>query len=140
MHPKYKVKYKVLQPADICNALRENDAELIRKHKFFSELESSILEKGFINPILVNAGYCPKLWHRKLPAEMKADPSKILVCCKWGGSRLYIAQKHNLSVPCLISDFINRFNEPILTLPDVKLMLTNIREIVITDDGLWVKV
>lgn len=140
MHPKYKVKLKILPAAIICNALQENEHELIRKHNFFTKLEESVIKEGFINPILVNAGHCPWLWQRKLPAEMKNDSSKILVCCKWGGSRLWVAQKHNLDVPCLISDFINRFDEPSLTLSDVKGMLTDIREIVITDDGLWVKV
>lgn len=139
MHPKYKVRYKILPSHSICNALQQPPAELLRKNKFYTELEKSILEKGFINPIMINAGFCPPIDHRKLPNAMKKNPSEILVCCKWGGSRLYIAQKHNLEIPCLVSDFIDRFDEPNLTLEDVRKLLISVREIVITDVGLWAK-
>lgn len=119
--------------------MEQEPPELQRSKQFYDTLEASILEKGFINPILINAGFCPPISVRHLSREMRQDASKILVCCKWGGSRLYIAQKHKLDVPCLISDFIDRYDEPELTLSNVKSMLHSIREIVITDVGLWVK-
>lgn len=84
-----------------------------QKNQFYIKLEQSILEQGFRNPILVNAGWCPRIHDRghnqRLPLEMQADHSKILSCNTNGGSRLYIAQKHNLEIPCIISDYINRF-------------------------------
>ncbi|KKL58968.1 hypothetical protein LCGC14_2220070, partial [marine sediment metagenome] len=73
------------------------------------------LKDGFRNPILVNAGWCAKIRDRgknvRLPLEMQDDHSKILSCPQNGGSRLYIAQKHNLRIPCIIVDYIDRFPE-----------------------------
>ncbi|NJO61612.1 MAG: hypothetical protein HC836_26200 [Richelia sp. RM2_1_2] len=140
MHPRYKVKYKILPSTSICNALEQNSAEINRKKIFYDELEKSILEQGFINPIMVNAGFCPTISKRYLPKHMVENKNEILVCCKWGGSRLYIAQKHQLDIPCLISDFIGKFVEPELDLATTQTMLYAIREIVVTDVGLWAKV
>lgn len=83
--------------------------------QFYTNLEASILEEGFRNPILVNAGWCPKIRDRgrngRLPLEMQEDHSKILTCNVNGGSRLYVAQNHNLEIPCIISDYVNRFTD-----------------------------
>jgi len=83
--------------------------------QFYIKLEKSILKEGFRNPILVTAGYCPKIKDRgrngRLPIFMQQDHSKILTCNINGGSRLWIAQKHNLEIPCIISDFVDRFTQ-----------------------------
>jgi len=42
---------------------------------------------------------------------MQQNKSKILICFSSGGSRLWVAQKHNLDVPCIVADFVNRFPE-----------------------------
>jgi len=86
---------------------------------FFTNLEKSILKEGFRNPILVNAGWCPVIRDRgknlRLPLEMQDDHTKILTCNINGGSRLWVAQNHNLEIPCIISDYVDRFPEfPIL--------------------------
>jgi len=82
---------------------------------FYTKLEKSILKDGFRNPILVDAGYCPQMRdgikNRRLPIEMQEDHTKILTCSYNGGSRLMIAQKNNLQIPCVISDFIDRFSD-----------------------------
>ncbi len=82
---------------------------------FYINLEASILKDGFRNPILVNAGWCPKIRDRgkngRLPIEMQEDHSKILSCNQNGGSRLYIAQKNNLQIPCIVVDYVDRFSE-----------------------------
>lgn len=140
MHQKYKVRFKVLPSNIICNALVPNEHELIRKKNFYTNLEKSILEKGFINPIMINAGFCPWISQRYLPKKMAQDSNKILVCCKWGGSRLWVAQKHNFDIPCIISDFIGMFDEPEMSMADVKKLVSGMREIVVTDVGLWGKV
>ena len=80
---------------------------------FYTKLEESILKDGFRNPILVNAGWCPVVRDReqnvRLPLKMQEDHSKILSCPQNGGSRLYIAQKNKLQIPCLIADYVDRF-------------------------------
>ena len=81
------------------------------KNGFYDKLEESILKEGVRNPILVSAGWCPEKKISELPPEMKEDHSKILMCHSSGGSRLWAAQKHNLDVPCIVSDFCNRFPE-----------------------------
>ena len=84
---------------------------LNRRNGFYDKLEESILKEGIRNPVLVAAGWCPVSKISRLPPEMQEDHSKILVCHSSGGSRLWAAQKHNLDVPCIVSDFINRFPE-----------------------------
>ncbi len=90
-------------------------ATMNRKNGFYDKLEQSVLREGFRNPILVIAGWCRENKLSTLPLEMQEDPKKILWCGSNGGSRLWVAQKHNLSVPCIISDFVDRFpNEKLL--------------------------
>lgn len=84
---------------------------LNKNNGFYDKLEESILKEGIRNPILVWAGWYPTSKITKLPIEMQEDSTKILVCYDSGGSRLSIAQKHNMNIPCIIADFINRFPE-----------------------------
>lgn len=94
---------------------------LNEKNGFYINLEASILKDGFRNPILVNAGWCARIRDRgkndRLPLEMQDDHSNILSCPQNGGSRLMIAQKHNLKIPCIVADYIDRF-------PQFKLLET----------------
>ncbi len=86
-----------------------------RKNGFYDKLEESILKEGCRNPILIVAGWCRENKLSHLPIEMQEDHKKILWCGSNGGSRLWVAQKHNLTIPCIISDFVNMFpNELIL--------------------------
>lgn len=78
------------------------------KDNFYVKLEASILSEGFKRPILVNSGYCSRLWTMRFPDLFK-DIGNMLVCDRWGGSRLWVAQKHNLDIPCLILDFNDKF-------------------------------
>lgn len=88
------------------------------RDQFFINLEKSILKESFRNPILICAGWCPKIRDRgrngRLPLEMQEDHSKILTCNINGGSRLYVAQKNNLEIPCIIADYVNRFSDFLL--------------------------
>jgi len=81
-----------------------------RKNNFYNKLEASILKEGVRNPILVWAGWYQDSKMTRLPPKMKEDSTKILVCHTNGGSRLWIAQKHDLDIPCIVSDFVNRFS------------------------------
>lgn len=83
---------------------------LNNKNGFYEKLEKSIIDEGIRNPILVNAGYIPSRKLFKLPVEMKNDHNKILVCHHLGGSRLWVAQKLDMIVPCLVSDYCDMFS------------------------------
>jgi len=91
----YTVKYAVLPSNSIENTMHPSE-ELIKEQnngeQFFIKLEKSVLESGIVNPI-----------------GIAAKKDKIYVT--YGGSRLMIAQKHNLDVPCIIADFDNVFPE-----------------------------
>lgn len=41
---------------------------------------------------------------RKIPRDKMSD-GVLLLCRMLGGSRLWVAQKHNIKIPCIISDF-----------------------------------
>jgi len=82
---------------------------LNRKNGFYRKLEQNILTHGIKNPILIQAGYCNEIYKKYLPAEAQADDTKILVCDRHGGSRLWVAKKHNMDIACIISDFVGRF-------------------------------
>lgn len=144
-HFGYYVYEIELDPAEITNLLEPDELEVERKRVFYSKLEDSILTEGIRNPIMVNAGYVESPMDRKLPVEERADPSKILACCRYGGSRLYFAHKHNLpKISCLVSDFVGKYKDS-----NYKIIKTQqeaeeffeprIKEVVVTRAGLWGK-
>lgn len=117
----YTVHYSVLEANTICNIYGPDSGvgigwdNLPRRHKkanriitkrnkvdnFFTKLEESILEKGLLNPIMIYAGSSAKIKVRDLPDYMQYNPANILICVH-GCSRLYYAQKYNMSVSCII--------------------------------------
>lgn len=95
-------------PEKLAQAKQEYLDLFNKKNRFYIKLEKSILDKGFRNPIIVNSGYV--VAHLRFLFKGQAD---FLVCDNNGGSRLRIAQKHNLTIPCIILDFIGKFvNNP----------------------------
>jgi len=84
---------------------------LNKNNGFYDKLEASILKEGIRNPILVRSGWYLSSKITKLPFEMQENSTKILVCYDSGGSRLSIAQKHNMDIPCIVADFVDRFSE-----------------------------
>ncbi len=96
----YQIKYcQDMDPHLIDNSVcpsKDRIEEMNQENGFFIKLEKSILIEGFRNPIVIAA---------------KKDSIK----CIYGGSRLMLAQKHNLKVPCIISDYDNIF-------PDAKIL------------------
>ena len=133
----YKIRYGVLDSTLIFNECGPFsggppgwDEEAIKKREekglqhiahqnkvnnFFNKIEESVLKEGFRNPILVDCGMCAHILdrgiHPRLPIEMQEDHTKILTCNSNGGSRLWVAQNHNLEIPCIISDFVDRFTD-----------------------------
>ena len=115
----YKVYYGVIDPHEIINVLinptrGEKYIETMNNvNKFYEKLEKSIIQLGFRNPILVNCGLCYPLRESWLPKEVQGNLTNKIICDKCGGSRLYVAKKLNIPIPCIISDFCNRFeNDP----------------------------
>ena len=122
----YKIRFSKLPPQNIFNniSVQRNPKNNLHIQNFLKILEKSIIKEGFRNPILISAlklnsidshyhTYSTGLRKQKflnklIPDEFKSKET-ILVCYKQGGSRLEIAQKYNLEVPCLISDFCNYF-------------------------------
>lgn len=116
----YSVRYALLESNDIFNLVAPPTPEFIKmknenNNEFYIKLEESIKNFGVKNPILVTAGIkgSPLTVQKKhkLPENLKNSIDDIVVCDRLGGSRLWIAQKYNLKVPCIISDFIDKFHD-----------------------------
>ncbi len=94
----YEVKYAVLPSMKIENGLKPSDERikiLNEEQEFFIKLEGSIIREGFRNPIVVTA-------------------TNKKISNRYGGSRLMIAQKHYLYIPCIIADFDNVFPDALV--------------------------
>ena len=78
----------------------------------YDKLETSILREGFRNPLIITCGIPVKKKIYHLPPELrKKSPWELfLLEGITGGSRLWIAQKHNIPVPCIINDFTGRYS------------------------------
>ena len=85
IHCPYKVYYAILRARDIDNQL----TKLIDK-TFAAELEQDILESGIRKPIHVTYGYS----------------GQEHVCSYLGGTRLSIAQKHDMEIKAIVSSKI----------------------------------
>jgi len=114
--PLYKIYYSIIPSKDIYNHLEPDLAngpghvdELNKRTGFFTKLEESILRDGMINPILVSLGWAPPRTYEKMPKNIQTSLDKTLICLTTGGSRLWIAQKYNMDVPCIISDYIGKY-------------------------------
>ena len=92
---KYIVKFTLLDPNTIYNNTWSR-LDLIekedKKNGWFIQLEESIKQEGIRNPIITFTKY-------------RTGELRVLV----GGSRLYIAQKLEILIPCIISDQKNFF-------------------------------
>lgn len=95
--------------------MEEYEQELNKICGHYSKLEQSILAEGIRNPVVVTCGYPKKRMLKHLPPEMLALPESELLLLEGttGGSRLHIAQKLNLTIPCLVNDWTGRFDKEI---------------------------
>ena len=105
------------------NVMREYEEELNKICGHYAKLEESVLAEGFRNPIIITVGLPRRRQLDYLPPEMREKNPRELLLMEGvtGGSRLHVAQKHDLVVPCIINDFTGRFNND----PNV-VKLTNI--------------
>jgi hypothetical protein len=108
-----KIRFGVLNPSEISDVvLVQNPAygnniagygsrpvkppvcwikKLEHRNQFYTKLEQSILEEGFRNPIFCNA-------------IEEGTFSRV------GTSRLWLAKKHKLDVPCIIADYVGAWD------------------------------
>ena len=66
--------------------------KLEHQSKFFTKLEESILKEGIRNPI-----FCQSIEEGTF--------------CRYGATRLWVAKKKGLEIPCIIADYVNRWDE-----------------------------
>jgi hypothetical protein len=81
----------------------------------YSRLETSILKEGIRNPVTITCGVPRKRTMQHLPPEMRVLPPEQLLLLETtlGGSRLHVCQKHNMQIPCIVTDWTGRFaSEP----------------------------
>jgi len=94
-----------------------------KKQGFYKKIEASVLKIGFRNPILIRCGWCPPKIICRLPPKMQKNLNKILVCDSNGGSRLWVAQNHNMKIPCIVQDYTGRFDNEELIPPHTEDIL-----------------
>lgn len=92
--------------------MQEYEVELDRICGHYTKLESSILAEGIRNPVVLTCGLPKRRPLSCLPPEMLElnESEMLLLEGTTGGSRLHIAQKHNMTIPCLINDWTGRFD------------------------------
>lgn len=125
---KCQIRYAILEPKLVFNYIgpsvgyhRNPDRKQLEEARinernsrdsFFSNLEQSILHEGIRNPIVVNGGWISGGVFKELPDEVqKQGLERLIICFQIGGSRLWVAQKHNIMIPCIIRDFVGRFTQ-----------------------------
>lgn len=74
---------------------------------WYINLEQSIIESGFLNPILVVSGELSRNDWLSIPEYGR---NLGLICNYIGGSRLFIAQKYDFDIPCIISDLNGKWS------------------------------
>lgn len=91
--------------------MAEFEAGINEINGHYEKLEKSMLAEGIRNPAVLTCGRPIRRRMCHLPPEMRSWHTKELLLCEGvtGGSRLYIAQKHNIPLPCIINDQTGRF-------------------------------
>jgi hypothetical protein len=98
--------------------MEEYEQELDKICGHYSKLEKSITEEGIRNPVIITCGYPKRRPMKYLPPELRNIPESELLLLEGttGGSRLHVAQKLDLLIPCFINDWTGRFkNEVAIT-------------------------
>jgi len=92
--------------------MREYEQALDQLCGHYRRLEHSIMKEGFRNPVTVTCGLPRKRTLQHLPPEMRTwEPRNLLILeTTTGGSRLHVAQKYNMQIPCIVSDWCGRFD------------------------------
>jgi hypothetical protein len=144
----FSIHFAVLDPNLIYNYCGPKTQQYIdtlnAENGFYIKLEESVKRTGLRNPILVTSGYqgCPNIKVNRIPSELRNDLQKIIVCDRNGGSRLWVAQRLGLSIPCIISDWTERFSheKELFSIPDIMKCYTDTPdEIIVNDHGVHIR-
>ncbi len=108
------------------NEVRELQVYLSNKvNGFYEKLEESILREGFRNPIPIIAGDTKKMKHcQHLYYDLinKSKDKWLIAEYSTGGSCLWVAQKNNLEIPCIVNDAAGRFDDHPLIRSEYELL------------------
>lgn len=128
--------------------LKKRIAEEYVKHfnqkiGFYEKLKNSITKEGIRNPIICNSGEPRTRMLDEVDDEyLNSIPyEKRLFCEFMGGSRLFICQKNNWFIPCIIVDWTNGFKsyKKLESIREINEMFIDKTEIKFTNIGLSVK-
>jgi hypothetical protein len=75
----------------------------------YTKLEESILKEGFRNPIILTCGRPFNRRQSFIPPELRQKKDLLIMEGFDGGSRLWVAQKYNIPVPCIINDRTGKY-------------------------------
>ena len=90
----YQIKYDILNPLLIDNIIEPSEEEMETRHEWFVKLEKSIKTEGIRNPVVITA---------------KIIDNEKSIIPRYGGCRVYFAQKYGIWIPSIIADFDNIF-------------------------------
>lgn len=85
-------------------------AEFNRENGHYTRLAASILKDGVKAPVMLVSGGARRRSADEIPPHLR-DRRDLLVCEYLGGSRLYIAATHGMTVPAIVNDFAGLFTD-----------------------------
>ena len=93
------------------NIIREFEEGINQICGHYTKLEASMLAEGMRNPLIITCGQPLRRTLNHLPPELRSmDQSRwLLLEGTAGGSRLWVAQKHDMVIPCFVNDRTGRF-------------------------------
>lgn len=94
------------------NIMKEFEEGVNKICGHYDKLEKSILEEGFRNPVIITRGKPFKRMIKHISPEFRQKDvgDWFLMEGTSGGSRLYIAQKHKILIPCFVNDFVGNYS------------------------------
>lgn len=106
-------------------------------NKHYIKVEESILKEGFRNPIIITSGLPQRFSASMIPPEEREKGDSLLISEVLGGSRLRVAQKYNMMIPCIINDFSDNFDTfvELKTEQDILNNITDPHRISFTNSG-----
>jgi hypothetical protein len=95
--------------------MQEYERELDKICGHYTKLEASIMTEGIRNPVIITCGLPKRRTVNHVPPELLAGPEGNLLLLEGttGGSRLHIAQKYNMTIPCIVNDWTGRFDHAV---------------------------
>lgn len=90
--------------------------------RHYELLEENILKNGFIEPLIITYGTPLYRGTHHVPNEFRGNKFKRMLMLEslTGGSRLWVAQKHNMPIPCIINDYVGNY-EGDMIIKDLKM-------------------